>query len=147
MCGRRGNQVYATRDSKLHGWRRRLFGALTLGAPVVLLLAGMAQGAGLYPCPVHSHGAHGASDDGAASGVHGPGEGESGAGVELPGCDCGLACTEAKTLDNPPGAGEDTTEQVLAHWKPYPQQWVPVAAPPRAPVRYSIPPANGPPSR
>ena len=136
--------MYTTRDSKPQRWRRRLFGALTLGAPFVLVLAAVAQGAGLYPCPVHSHGA---SHDGAAFGVHGPRDGESGSGAELPACDCGLACTEAKTFDDPPGVGEDSTEQVLTPWEPYSQQWVPLAAPPRAPVRYSIPPANGPPSR
>ncbi|MDE0083162.1 MAG: hypothetical protein OXT72_11010 [Gammaproteobacteria bacterium] len=136
--------MYATRDSKPHGWGRQLFGALTLGAPVVFLLAGMAQGAGLYPCPVHSHGG---SHHSTVFDAHGPGHEESGSGAELPGCDCGLACTEARTFDDPPGAGEDSTEQVLAPSKPYSQPWVPLAAPRRAPVRYSIPPANGPPSR
>ena len=136
--------MYATRDSNPHGWRRRLFGAMTLGAPVVFLLAGMAQGAGLYPCPVHSHGS---SHHSTAIDAHGPGHEEPGPGAELPGCDCGLACTEARTFDDPPSAGEDSTEQVLAPWAPYSQPWVPLPAPRRAPLRYSIPPANGPPSR
>ena len=136
--------MYSTRYSRPHGWRRCLFGALTLSAPVVLILAGMAQGAGLSQCPVHSRGG---SHHSAAYDVHGPGHEGSGSRAEHPGCDCGLACTEARTLDGPPGAGGDSTEQFLAPGTPYPQRWVAFAAPPRPPVRYSIPPANGPPSR
>ncbi len=134
--------MHESRAPRFH-MPRRTPGPLTLCASAVLLFAGTAQGAGFYPCPLHSYDA----GEGEAA-FDSPGSGEEGAhsGPNLSACDCGLTCMEARTLQPLPGAGEGRAARIFVPQGAYPLQWALLPAPPRAPVPYFLPPANAPPS-
>ena len=138
--------MHENRVHGIHMQRRSLgrlpFGSLALCTSAVLLVAGAAQGSGLSPCPLHSHGT------GATEGpLDSPASAEDGAhtGLYLPGCDCGVTCMEARTVLPLPGAGEDRARQILVPRETYPVRWGLLRVVPRAPIPFFLPPRTGPP--
>ena len=110
-----------------------------LGTSLVLLFSGVAQGAGLYDCPLHSHGVEAdlASPDTHVEGSH--------ASADAPGCDCGLTCVEAKTALSLPKAGDDSGRHLLLPASTDPIPWALLPDTPRTPIPFFLPPAHGPP--
>lgn len=112
----------------------------TLGASLVLLFSGVAQGAGLYDCPLHSHGGEAdlaSPDTHQVDGSH--------TGADAPGCDCGLTCIEARTVLSLPKAGDDSGQNFLFPPGAHSGSWALLPDTPRTPIPFFLPPAHAPP--